>query len=80
MEVRSKCDRKKSRKTNPPSFWYCVSALWLLFQYFAVKASIDKVKDNMGPGDVADVAEEKAVDGDRTGNLRQCGGQPRKRK
>ena len=58
--------QEKKQKDKPAIVLVLCFCLMALISIFAVKASIDKVKDNMGPGDVADVAEEKAVAGDRT--------------
>lgn len=54
--------QEKKQKDKPAIVLVLCFCLMALISIFAVKASIDKVKDNMRSGEVTDVAEKKAVD------------------
>lgn len=53
---------KHQRKDKPAVALVLCFCLMALVSIFVVKANIDKVKDNMGVGETADVVKEQAVD------------------
>lgn len=53
---------RHQRKDKPAIALALCFCLMALISVFAVKTSIDKVKDNMGTGETADVIKEQAVD------------------
>lgn len=53
---------KHQRKDKPAVALVLCFCLMALVSIFVVKANIDKVKDNMGVGETADVIKEQAVD------------------